>query len=324
MKNELVTFGETMILFEAESEGGFRYTSRFIKRMGGAESNVAIAVTKLGHDATWMSKVSDDELGEFVVRELQAEGVNTAYVKKTTTAPTAIYIKERKRADQTNVYYFRHGSAASELTASDLDFSVIEQAKILHVTGITLLLSDSCYEAAMEAVLFAKEKGVFVSFDPNLRFALIKRVGEDTSRERILTIAKLADLVLPGLDEASWLLGEKEEQELVQEFITLGAGSVVLKNNDHEMLYATKEESGKLSGFHVENVADPVGAGDGFAAGVLVSLLENKPLKDAVRFGSAVGALVVQTKGDFEGMPERKEVDALINQDNKVNGGVLR
>ena len=89
-----------------------------------------------------MSKVSDDELGEYVIRELQAEGINTSYVTKTKEAPTAVYIKEKKRQDQTNVYYFRHGSAASQLTTADLDFTAIEKAKILHITGITLLLSE--------------------------------------------------------------------------------------------------------------------------------------------------------------------------------------
>ena len=84
--------------------------------------------------------------------------------------------------------------------------------KTIIYTVNPILLSDSCYEATLEAVKFAKEKGVFVSFDPNLRFALINRVGEDISRDRILSIAKLVNLMLPGIDEAVWLLGNKESK----------------------------------------------------------------------------------------------------------------
>lgn len=324
MQTEMVTFGETMVLFEAETEGRFSYVPRFLKKIGGAESNVAIALKKLGHSTRWMSKVSDDEMGEYVVREIRAEGVQTEYVKKTTEAPTALYIKERRREDETAVYYYRHGSAASTLTKDDLHHPAIESAAVLHLTGITPLLSDSCYEAVLASIETARANDVFVSFDPNLRFALIKKIGEEEARERLLKIASLSDLVLPGLDEAIWLFGEQPEAKLLQHLIDNGAKKAVIKNGADYTLYQDEEGAGQVDSFTVSRVVDPIGAGDGFAAGVLAGLLEQKSLAESVKIGAAVGSLVVQSKGDVEGMPTRMEVDAILGENEQIYGGVVR
>ncbi|KQL56198.1 MULTISPECIES: sugar kinase [Bacillaceae] len=322
--SKFVTFGETMVLFEAATQGRLRYVPSFLKKIGGAESNVAIALTKLGHSATWFGKVSDDEMGHYVVREVKAEGVDTECVTYTTDAPTALYIKEHRREEELAVYYYRHDSAGSTLTKEDLAYEKIADASILHVTGITPLLSDSCYEAVLAGIQCAKEHGTFVSFDPNLRFALIHKLGEEVARQRLVTIAAQADLILPGLDEAKWLFGDMEEQDYLTKGIELGARKVVIKNGGDYSLFKDEQGTGKVNSFRVKQVVDPVGAGDGFAAGVLAGLLENKSLEESVRMGAAVGALVIGVKGDIEGLPTRKEVDAFLCDDNKVYGGVSR
>ncbi|WP_413377431.1 sugar kinase [Alkalihalobacillus sp. 1P02AB] len=326
MKAEVVTFGETMVLFEAKEAGKLSYVNEFTKRIGGAESNLAIAVQKLGHKALWMSKVSNDELGTFVVKSIRSEGVNTDYVTNTSEAPTGLYIKEKVRPEETNVYYYRKGSAASQFSVNDLAIGQIKYAKILHLTGITPLLSDSCEEAVKKAIQVAKENNIFISFDPNLRHTLIKQYGEEKARTLLQELTEKADLVMPGLDEAIWMYQLEDEEEIARHILSRGPKQVVIKNGAEYSFFAEKNgDSGRIPSYGVHRVVDPIGAGDGFAAGVLSGLLEGKPLKQAVQMGAAVGALVVCSLGDVEGMPSREELDAFINQKNKpTSGGVFR
>ena len=97
MGADVVTFGETMVLLEAGSSGPLRYVETFTKRYGGAESNVAIGLSKLGHQSLWMSKVGKDEFGEFLIQKIRGEGVNTDFVKSYQGAPTGMYLKEMRR-----------------------------------------------------------------------------------------------------------------------------------------------------------------------------------------------------------------------------------
>src|SRR3954463_9814322 len=113
---ELVTIGETMVVLEAAEEGRLRYIPRFNKKQGGAESNVAIGVVRLGHSAGWISKVGDDEFGKYLVSSIYGEGVDTSRVKYNQEYPTGLYIKERLNHEKTQVYYYRSNSAASQLT----------------------------------------------------------------------------------------------------------------------------------------------------------------------------------------------------------------
>ncbi|WP_059105502.1 sugar kinase [Shouchella shacheensis] len=325
MKAEVVTFGETMVLFDPSETGKLRYVERFVKRIGGAESNLAIGLQKLGHATLWMSKVGADELGTYVTKTIRAEGVNTDYVKRTAEAPTGMYIKEKVRPEETKVYYYRHGSAASQFTAEDLEIDKIREARILHITGITPLLSKSCEAAVRRAIDVAKENEVLISFDPNLRHTLIQKYGEQEAKTLLCELAAEADLVMPGLDEAVWMYGLNTEEEMAEHLLKQGPKQVVLKNGADYSFFAEKDgESGRVDSYKVKQVVDAIGAGDGFAAGVLSGLLEGQPLNEAVRLGSAVGALVVSSAGDVEGLPDREEVDAYMNKIIAGAGGVLR
>ncbi|WYP28063.1 sugar kinase [Alkalihalobacillus sp. FSL W8-0930] len=325
MGADVVTFGETMVLLEAGSSGPLRYVESFTKRYGGAESNVAIGLSKLGHQSLWMSKVGKDEFGEFLIQKIRGEGVNTNFVKTYPSAPTGMYLKEMRRPGDQRVVYYRAGSAASFFNENDLDGEQISQARILHLTGITALLSESCRQAMFKAIDIAKENNVYVSFDPNLRFTLMGELGEDGARQVIRQIAEKADLVMPGLDEAEWLFGTSDEQEVANLLFESGVKQVVIKNGGEYSFYAEAGgESGRIPSFKVKQIVDAIGAGDGFAAGVLSGLLDKKSLSDAVHFAAAVGALVVSSPGDIEGLPTRDEVLDYIEQKEGNAGGVLR
>ncbi|MGB3262049.1 sugar kinase [Paenisporosarcina sp.] len=305
---ELVTIGETMVLLEPVTDGPLQYVHQFNKKIGGAESNVAIGVTRLGHSAGFMSQVGDEELGKFIVSSIRGEGVDTSRVKFNDEYNTGLYIKERIREGSNQVYYYRKGSAASEMTKEDIDWEYLKHAKVIHLTGITPFLSDSCEDMIYAVVDFAKENNILLSFDPNLRYKLMTK--KPNAKDIILKIAKQADIVMPGIDEAEYLLGTKDYEEIAEYFLNQGVSKVVIKNGEIGTYYASKNgEAGFIPSFKVDRVVDPIGAGDGFAAGLLSGLMEEKSLEDSVIMGATIGAMVVTVNGDIEGLPQRRALD---------------
>lgn len=305
---ELVTIGETMAIFEASADGPLRYVDQFNKRLGGAESNVAIGVTRLGHTAGWISQVGNDELGKYLVSAIRGEGVDTSRVTVDNDLPTGLYIKERIREGSTQVYYYRKGSAASQMNPSTFDWDYIKEAKIIHLTGITPFLSDTCFEAMKAITDFAEGNQILLSFDPNLRYKLM--ADHPNAKEIVLDFAKKADILMPGIDEAEYLLGTRNYEEIAAYFLDHGVSKICIKNGEEGTYYSSKDgASGFIPSFKVDRVIDPVGAGDGFAAGVLSGILEGKSLEESVKMGATIGAMVVTVKGDIEGLPERQALE---------------
>ncbi|MFN7249330.1 MAG: sugar kinase [Anaerobacillus sp.] len=308
---DVITIGETMVLFEPENSPLMRYANTYARKFGGAETNVAIGLIRLGHSAGWISKVGQDEFGKAMVAFIRGEGVDVSQVRFSQGAPTGLYFKEVRSGDNVQVQYFRSGSAASTLSPSDLNEEYIAKAKYLHLTGITPALSESCYETVLAAINIAKSNGVKVIFDPNLRRKLW---SEEQARKVLLQLASLADIVLPGVDEGRFMFGESDPKTLGQLFLDQGAKLVVLKVGAKGAYYFTETESKLVPGFPVKTVIDPVGAGDGFASGFISGLLDDLPLALAVERANGVGALATQVKGDFEGLPERVELNRFMNQ----------
>ncbi|WP_010677925.1 sugar kinase [Bacillus timonensis] len=307
---DVVTIGETMVMFTPQSSPLMRYAESFIKRYGGAESNVAIGLARLGHKVGWISKVGNDEFGKGMISFIRGEGVDVSQVKTDSHAPTGLYFKEVKSGHNVTVQYYRNGSAASHLTPRDLDPDYIKQAKFLHITGITPALSDSCYQTVKRAISIAKENGVQVIFDPNVRKKLW---SEEKAREVLVELTTLADIVLPGLEEGTFMFGETDYVKIGKRFLETGPKLVIMKDGK-KGAYVFKEDCYELiPGFEVDEVIDPVGAGDGFAAGFISGLLSGFTVEKSVEIGNAVGAHVVQIPGDFEGLPSQWELKQFLN-----------
>lgn len=171
-KLDVVTLGETMVLFEPMEGGNVQYAPLFRKTIGGAESNIAIGLAKLGHRVSWISKLGDDPFGKFIYSFIKGEGVDVEHVKFVKERQTAVFFKETGKYKRTNIYYFRRESVASTLSPNDIDEQLIRKAKFLHVTGITPALSESCAETVLRALELAKKYRVKIVFDPNVRLTL--------------------------------------------------------------------------------------------------------------------------------------------------------
>jgi 2-dehydro-3-deoxygluconokinase len=298
---DVVTFGESMVVFNPNTSGPLRHIHTFTKSLGGAESNVATAIAKLNHSVGWFSKVSNDEFGRFVIDAIRAEGVDTSRVIIDNERSTGLLFKEHYQRSNPNVYYYRKNSAASSISPEDIDEEYIKQAKILHLTGITPALSESARQAVYKAIDIAKENNVMVSFDPNIR---LKLWTIEEAKKILVDIANRADIVMPGLDEAELLLGLNDKDEICDYFLNKEAKIVAVKLGAEGCYIKDKKEGVKVSGYNVSDlIQDTAGAGDGFAAGFLSGYLEELSLKEIGEYANGVGAMATLVAGDMEGYP---------------------
>lgn len=298
----VVTLGETMGLFTATDAGA----RDFRLGIGGAESNVAIGVVRLGGTATWMGRVGSDAAGDLVRRELRAEGVDARTVLDP-GAPTGLMVKRRGAGGGTRVDYHRRGSAGSRLSPDDLDLDVIRAAGILHVTGITPALSASAAATVDAAIETARDAGVPVSFDVNHRERLWPG-AEAAPVYRRLTAR--ADVLLAGEDEARLLVEGDSPVELVRALAALGPATVLLKRGAAGCLALVDGDLLEVAAVPVE-VVDTVGAGDAYAAGYLAELLAGVTPAERLRTAVRAGAFACLGPGDWESLPRRDELDAL-------------
>lgn len=302
---DVLTIGETMVLLNPHESGPMRHVMDFRKRIGGAESNMAVGLSRLEHNVAWVSRLGSDPHGRYVRDTIRGAGVDTQYVTFDSEAPTGLMFKERRELGESRVFYYRNDSAASRMTPDDLPEEALANARYLHLTGITPALSESCRELIVDAARRAHEHGVTVSFDPNLRFKLW---DEATMRETLLTLVENCDIVLPGLEEGEVLLGTDDPESIAEEFRSLGADEVIVKLGADGAFVASDASMQTVAGYDIERVVDPVGAGDGFAAGYLSGRLDGLDPVRATDRANAVGALATTVTGDIEGLPTRSEL----------------
>ncbi|WP_313626924.1 sugar kinase [Kosakonia sp.] len=308
---DVITIGEAMAMFVASETGDLADAGQFIKRAAGAELNVATGLARLGLQVSWVSRVGDDSFGRFILNTLRKENISTAGVTLDGRYATGFQLKSKaENGTDPIVEYFRKGSAASHLSTDDFHAALFNEARHLHLSGVAAALSASSYALLEHAAQSMKAQGKTISFDPNLRPVLWKSEAEMV--EKLNRLAFQADWVLPGLKEGMILTGENTPQGIADFYLQRGVKAVVIKTGADGAWFKTASgEQGAVAPVKVENVVDTVGAGDGFAVGVISALLEGKTLPEAVRRGNAIGALAIQVPGDSEGLPTRAELGTL-------------
>ena len=211
---------------------------------------------------------------------------------------------------ETSVFYYRENSAASHMTPQDLDETVFRDCRILHLSGITPVLSDSCAETVQAAIRLAKSHGAKLSFDPNIRKKLWK--GRDCI-PMLRQLTRDAEIVLMGLDEAETLFGTRDVSALCAELFATGCAEVIaLKDGGNGAWIADRSGCIRLEPQPCHCI-DPIGAGDSFNAGVLAGLLQGRTLEQAGRMGAVCGALATEVPGDVEGCPDAARMEAILN-----------
>ena len=305
---DVITIGEAMAMFVATEPGELAEADAFIKRVAGAELNVATGLARLGLNVSWVSRVGSDSFGRFVLSSLDKERINSESVTVDDRYPTGFQLKSRaENGTDPIVEYFRKGSAASHLSRDDFDAATFARARHLHLSGVAAALSPSAYDLLDHAASTMKAQGKTISFDPNLRPVLWKSEAEMV--EKLNRLAFQADWVLPGLKEAATLTGQSTPEGMADFYLAQGVKAVVIKTGADGAWFKTAAgEQGAVAAVRVDNVVDTVGAGDGFAVGVISALLEGKTFPQAVARGNKIGSLAIQVPGDSEGLPTRAQL----------------
>lgn len=309
---EIILIGEPMAMFVADNVGKLEDVEKFTRSLAGAEVNVCIGLKRLGYDVSYVTKLGVDPFGKYIKNFLVNEGIDTSYITFDSKFPTAFQIKGKTEVGDPEVVYFRKGSAASHMSVEDIENINFDEVKHVHVTGIPPALSETCKEATYEMIRKAKEKGLYVTFDPNLRPTLWP--SKEEMVRVINDIASKCDMVLPGVGEGLILTGSEDPNAIADFYLNLGVKTVIVKVGDKGAFVKTKYESYTVPGFKVGKVVDTVGAGDGFAVGVISGLLEKLPLREAVLRGNAIGSLQVMVPGDNEGLPSREKLEQYLKE----------
>jgi 2-dehydro-3-deoxygluconokinase len=256
-----------------------------------------------------MSRLGADPLGKYILKYVQQSGVDTTCVLFEEEYPTGFQLKSRVREGDPTVVYFRKSSAASHMAPNAEDDAYLRRARHLHVTGIPPALSETCRHFTYHAIEQARAAGMSISFDPNVRPTLWQ--SEDQMCQVLNDLATRADWVFPGLDEGAALTGATTPEEIAKFYLKCVVKLVAVKVGAHGSCLFTSAQRYDLPAFPV-GVVDTVGAGDGFAVGIISGMLDGLDLSACLERGNAIGALAVTSPGDQDGLPDREALTRFL------------
>lgn len=306
---DVLALGESLGLIVPERVGRIGHGAPARYAFGGAESNVAIGVSRLGVRAAWAGRLGADSVGAMIRRELRAEAVDVHAVTDA-QRPTALMLKEWARPGASRITYYRHGFAGSAFSSADVPAEPIAGSSVLHITGITPALGDGPSAAIHTAIDVAHGAGRVVAFDVNHRPSMWSSLAE--AAEAYRAIARRADVIFAGQDEAELLTGETGLDAQLDALLALGAQHAVIKlGEDGAASLQAGGEQVRVDAVRV-SVVDTVGAGDAFVAGWLTEFCAGASSQQRMTTAAACGALACTVEGDWEAAPTRGDLDAML------------
>ncbi|MDT0398391.1 sugar kinase [Streptomyces sp. DSM 41636] len=340
---DVVALGESMVTFLPSRPGRLADVPSFDRGIGGAESNVACVLAAAGHSARWVSRVGADAFGDHLVEAIGGYGVDVSYVRRDPARPTGVYFRTAgdRSTDSHEVAYYRAGSAASAMTATNLDLEAVRGGRILHLSGITPALSADCLTLIRELTAPHPTRPL-ISFDVNYRPALWR---DTHGPEILLDLARGADIVFVGEDEAEEAWGITEGPTAIREALP-EPGILVVKQGGHGAVSlgraagsraawggtggrgGTPQSPGRATSPRPATTAPALkvdvvattGAGDAFAAGFLSATLRGLPARDRLRHGHLMAAASLTAPGDLAAPPTRALADRLVALDDTAWG----
>ncbi len=289
----------------------------FTARPGGAPANVAVATSRLGAEAAFVGSVGEDLFGDFILRALEAEGVDTGGVTRQAppTRTTLAFVEIDETGDREFTFYRTDPAADELLSPDDITGKLLSGASFVNFGSIPLIKDPAA--AAIRAVAeLAADAGVPVAFDVNFREHLWESV--ETARKTVDSLLDLSRIAKLSEDELSPLLGVDSPEEAAEALLVRGIALVLVSLGPDGAFYATPEFSGRVPAFEVE-VVDATGAGDAFLAATLVHLSEGsyedeETVREATRRGAAAGALACTGYGAMSALPTKKELDRFMEK----------
>lgn len=292
---DALCLGESMLMVTPERRGELTLGPGYALHVGGAESNVAMHLAALGCHAAWVSRVGADPLGDLLVSAIKAADVDVSLVERSRTRPTGVFFKVPD-AGRTSVHYYRRGSAASAMGPAFAERVDASPAIVTHLSGVTAALSSSCLELLRVLLSRPRPRGRWISFDVNYRPAL----WEQDAAPVLLELARQADVVFVGLDEAGALWKVRDVDELAS--LLPPSCVLVVKNGAEDATTVRGGQRTTVPALQAE-VVDSVGAGDAFAAGWLAGALRGLSDEARLRLGHFVASTSLGTVADVAPLP---------------------
>jgi 2-dehydro-3-deoxygluconokinase len=312
----VVLLGEPLVGFIADDFGPLADAARFRGEVVGAEINVASALARLDVPTVLIARTGTDELGEMVLRHAMREGIGTAHLRRV-DLPTGLLIRSRRGFGPASVVYRRTGSAGGSLEPADVEAAAgdIAAASWLHVSGVTAALSESCRAAVGKALELARASGVPASLDLNYRARLW---SPDAARRALAPLAALAGMTISGLAEGRVLTGATTPEDLVDALRSWGAEEVVVTCGPAGALHDRDGVVVRRPARQIPAVADEVGAGDAFAAGLIAARLRGLDAAACLDWGAVVAAFCIGAVGDARGLPTSAEAERMLAGDTET------
>jgi 2-dehydro-3-deoxygluconokinase len=298
LSTDLFTFGEVLSVFISTDTESVMSAKSYERVTAGAESNVAVTVSRLGLKAQFYSRFGTDQLGSVMIQDIENEGVDVSLVKRVPSFSAAM-VRNPGKSAPVEISYLRKGSAASTIEPNDILDSYISNAKWLHTTGITCAISKSGADSVRHALDRANKLGVKSSFDLNIRRKLW---SEAEAKNTLAPLAKDVELLIGGEDEYQVVFGDLDSKKVLAQANQRGCKIAVMTKGDQILKYSIDGEYGELTPPKVVAV-DPVGSGDAFTGGSIAGLLAGLSPVDALKQGSICGASVASMFGDWTGIP---------------------
>ncbi len=293
---------------ESESDVELPFTAR----PGGAPANVAVAAARLGSEAAFIGSVGKDLFGDFILRALEAEDVDTSAVRRCEppTRTSLAFVEVTADGDRSFTFYRSDPAADELLSAEDVSREVLSGASFVNFGSIPLIKEPS-RSAIHRAADLAEELDVTLAFDVNFREHLWK--SPEAAREVVDPLLDRSRVIKMGDDELSPMLGTEDPQEAAEMLLGRGATLVLISLGPDGAVYVTREFSGHVPAFEVDEILDATGAGDAFLAAALTHLSESawdeENVREATRRGTVAGAIACTAYGAMSALPTRDELD---------------
>jgi len=309
----VVCLGETMVMFAPPGQERIELSTRFQSYLGGAESNVAIGLERMGVHAGWIGKLAANALGHRLVNEMRSHGVDTCAVVWTGQGRVGTFFFEFAVPPRPQVtIYDRAGSAATTLTTAELNWDYIERAEWLHLTGITPALSDTCRTTVLEVARRAKTAGLKVCLDVNYRKLMWTREAARTTLRELLPFV---DMLIATEADARMLTGRQlEPKDALRALRDEGELSAVVITLRERGSAGYDGGSFFTAPGHEAVVVNRLGAGDAFAAGLLYGMIGGS-LPDGLRYANAMAALKLTIPENIP-LVNKAEVERLVAGDS--------
>ncbi len=290
-----------MELLCAKTEGALSEVTEFSAGVTGAELNVAVGVSRLGLCARYMTRLGDDPRAARIRNFMKANGISDDLIITDPHHQTGCMVKSMANPTEHEIHYYRRDTAASFICEEDINALELSDIRVIHITGIFPAISETAARAARRLIERAQEEHITVVFDPNHRGILWTK--DKQALDLLNEIAAKADVFLPNLHEAEVLCGLSDPNEIADHYLALGTKKVVVTMGKKGAFYKSAVESGVVPTFMAGEIINTLGAGDGFAAGLISGICDEIPLGEAVIRANAVGSMQLNSDSEHEGLP---------------------